>query len=488
MQNEELRRTQVESEAERARYFELYDLAPVGYLFLSEDGLILEANLAAAAQLGVERATLAKQPITRFILPEDQDIYGRHLRQLFATREPQVCELRLVKKDGGQFWARLEATAAQNAESGAPACRAVVSDITERQRAVEALHESEERYRSLFATSLDAVLLTVPDGRILAANEAACRMFGRSEEEIILAGRSGIMDASDSRLALAMEERARTGKFRGELTFVNKDGTTFPGEVSSAVFTDRHGLPRTSMVIRDVSERRVAEEELRASCEQLRALAASLQAVREEERTHVAREIHDVLAQELTRLKIDLVWLERRLAKPGKAAAPEALAARVSEMSQMVDAAIHSVQRIATGLRPAVLDSLGLCATVEWQARDFQDRTGIPCLASVPKKGLAVDRDTATATFRILQESLTNVLRHAQATRVEILLRQEAGQLILRISDNGRGIPTETLSSPLSIGLAGMRERALLLNGQFKIRSRPGSGTTLEVRLPLSKK
>jgi signal transduction histidine kinase len=186
----------------------------------------------------------------------------------------------------------------------------------------------------------------------------------------------------------------------------------------------------------------------------------------------------------LTRLKIDLVWLHGRLAKARKSAAPETLAARVAEMCRMTDAAIHCVQKIATDLRPAVLDSLGLCAAVEWQVQDFQAHTAIQCQVSAPEEDLNLDHETATAIFRILQESLTNVLRHSRATRVEVLLQPEAGQLILRVQDNGCGIHPKTLLNPLSIGLAGMRERALLLGGQFEIRSQPGSGTTVEVRVP----
>ena len=143
------------------------------------------------------------------------------------------------------------------------------------------------------------------------------------------------------------------------------------------------------------------------------------------------------------------------------------------------------MQTIAAELRPAVLDSLGLCAAVEWQSRDFQARTGIACRADVSDAELPVDRRCATAAFRILQESLTNVLRHARARRVDVALRQEGDRLALRIQDDGCGLPPEALESPMSIGLAGMRERALLLGGQFELRSRPGAGTTVEVRLPL---
>jgi signal transduction histidine kinase len=248
----------------------------------------------------------------------------------------------------------------------------------------------------------------------------------------------------------------------------------------------RHKATLQSISDAAITEHNRAEEDLHASREQLRALAARLLVVREEERSHIAREIHDLLAQDLTRLKIDMVWLQGQLIRAGTVAVPSALNARITEMGQIADAAIHCVQKIATELRPAVLDSLGLCATVEWQARDFQDHTGIECHASVPEGDLPVGRDCATAAFRVLQESLTNVQRHAKATRVDILLREDAGRLLLRVHDDGCGIESAALKSPMSIGLTGMRERALLLGGQLDIQGSPGTGTTVEVRLPLS--
>jgi signal transduction histidine kinase len=274
---------------------------------------------------------------------------------------------------------------------------------------------------------------------------------------------------------------------RGSLTFESvqraKDGRQIPVEIVANYV--RFGDEESNCAfVRDVTERKRNEEALLASEEKLRALTRRIQAVREEERTNVAREIHDVLAQELTRLKIDLVWLQSRLAKADTAAAAARLAARVAEMSQMADTAIHSVQQIATGLRPAVLDSLGLCAAVDWQARDFQTHAGIRCHVSVPDAELPVGHDAATAAFRVLQESLTNVQRHAHATRVEVSLRLDGGQVILRIEDNGRGFAPDRLHGPLSIGLTGMRERALHLGGQLEIRSQPDAGTRVELRLP----
>jgi signal transduction histidine kinase len=228
-----------------------------------------------------------------------------------------------------------------------------------------------------------------------------------------------------------------------------------------------------------------AQEGCRASREDLRALAARIQAAREEERTRAAREIHDVLAQELTGLKMEVAWLSRQLTEPTESWKPPVLQQKLGSIQGLIDTAIRSVQRIAADLRPAVLDSLGLCAATEWVAGEFQKRTEIRCEALVRNHDAELDRDRATALFRILQESLTNISRHAQATKVGIRLWQEAGEVALTVFDNGRGIAPEALKDARSLGLLGMRERAALLGGQCTIRPQAGGGTLVEARLPI---
>ena len=182
LESEVTRRTE-ELKHAYERYFDLYDLAPMGYFTLSEAGLILEANLTAATLLGLARCALVKQPLTRFILPADQDIYYRHRKQLFETGEPQACELQMVKTDGTAFWAHLAATAAQDAD-GAPVCRVVISDITERKRAEEAVKKSEIKYRELFDTMNDGFVITDLKGTILECNTAYAEMLGYEKEEL----------------------------------------------------------------------------------------------------------------------------------------------------------------------------------------------------------------------------------------------------------------------------------------------------------------
>ncbi|MBI4206765.1 MAG: response regulator [Betaproteobacteria bacterium] len=245
-----------------------------------------------------------------------------------------------------------------------------------------------------------------------------------------------------------------------------------------AVFVDLYN--KNAALTREVAERRVTEERLRESEENLRALAAHLQSVREEEQIRIAREIHDELGQALTGLKMDLTWLAG-----GLRAEQKGLIEKTTAMFRLIDGTIRSVRRIASGLRPEVLDEIGLAAAISWQARDFQVRSGIRCKVDLLADGLELDQARSTAAFRIFQEVLTNVARHAHATRVEVRMGVEADMLWLKVQDNGRGITEAKINSPKSLGFLGMRERVLPFDGEIEIEGQRGKGTTVTIRIPL---
>ena len=209
-----------------------------------------------------------------------------------------------------------------------------------------------------------------------------------------------------------------------------------------------------------------------------------LQEVREEERTRIARELHDELGQAMTGLKMDLAWVGKQLTKPGESL-PAAIADKVTEMTNLINGTIHSVRRISSELRPGLLDDLGLAAAIEWQTNDFQNRSGIACTVTVPADGVNLSRETSTAVFRIFQETLTNVARHASATRVEVRMRQEGPHVMLEVKDNGRGIAASAIADRTSLGLLGMRERAALFGGEINFAGGTGQGTTVVVTIPL---
>jgi signal transduction histidine kinase len=233
---------------------------------------------------------------------------------------------------------------------------------------------------------------------------------------------------------------------------------------------------------KDRLERKKAEERLRKSLEQLRALSVYLQYVREDERIRISRQVHDELGQALTGLKMDLYWLSNRLPKDQKPVLD-----KTKTMASHIDSTIQTVRRIATELRPGVLDDLGLVAAIEWQAQEFQQRTNIECTVNSELSDSVLDEDLNTAFFRIFQETLTNVIRHAQATKVEVSLEKASGNLVMEVRDNGRGITEAEINNIQSIGLLGMRERAALLGGEVVFTGAPGKGTTVRVQIPLTR-
>jgi len=247
-----------------------------------------------------------------------------------------------------------------------------------------------------------------------------------------------------------------------------------------SVFLGLHDMNR--ILNAELAERSLSEQRLRTSEENLRALATHLQSIREEERIHIAREIHDELGQALTGLKFELNSFADSYESDDARARQE----KQQALNLAIDRIINSVRRIASGLRPEVLDEIGLAAAFEWQAREFQRRTGIRCHVNIAAHFANPDTDRSTALFRIFQELLTNVARHANATRVNVALSQDDGALALCVEDNGRGIKESEAHSPRSLGFLGLKERALAFGGTIDVKGDEGKGTRVSVSIPVT--
>jgi two-component system sensor histidine kinase UhpB len=245
---------------------------------------------------------------------------------------------------------------------------------------------------------------------------------------------------------------------------------------------DRKGhLLGKVIVLRDITERKQAEEELKNSRQQLRDLTEHLEHLREQERANIAREIHDELGQALTVLKMDTFWLAKHMPKNHKE-----ILEKTKKMSGLIDATIQSVKKISAELRPGLLDDLGLVSAIEWHAEEFQKRTGIKCELIVTISDISLGKDLSTAIFRIVQEALTNVARHAEATEVTAKLEVEDGQLVLTVKDNGIGITEDEISKAGTFGLVGIRERVHALRGEMRISGIQENGTTMTVIVPIN--
>jgi len=276
-----------------------------------------------------------------------------------------------------------------------------------------------------------------------------------------------------------------------EKTFDEFEELVLELDMARIIFAEEEEEEEARIVvsIKDITDRKQAEEALGASREQMRALAGRLQKVREEERTQIAREIHDELGGALTGLKIDFSLLTRAALKIENKTVRKSLIAGMDSMIKFIDTTIHTVRRIAMELRPGVLDDLGLVAALEWQLIDFEKRTGVRCKFFPPAEEISLDADLSTALFRIFQEALTNVARHSEATEVCVRLRADADSSTLEVEDNGKGIEEKNIRSSKSLGLLGMRERAQMFGGRFTVTGTPGIGTKVTVEIsPVEKR
>ncbi|PYP55410.1 MAG: hypothetical protein DMD44_15185 [Gemmatimonadetes bacterium] len=357
--------------------------------------------------------------------------------------------------------------------------------VIERERAAEALREREALLGAMFDQSAVGIAVADRSARFIRSNRAFQEMIGYDAAELRSMSYVDISYAEDlpqNRELMAELGRGARSSFTFEKRYCRKDGRMIWAHVTVSALPTTDGTPQLFVgMVEDVTERKTAEAELDRHRAQLRGLAARLEAAREAERARIAREIHDELGQALTALKIDLLWLKKRM--PGSS--PD-LTRKLEDMTAIIDSTAQGIQRVAAELRPSVLDELGLRAAIEWEAREFATRTGIECRVELPKGQPALDASRATAVFRIFQEALTNVARHAAANHVIVRLGLTPNALELTVQDNGRGIREGALHDSRSLGLLGMRERAENFHGNVTVAGNPGAGTTLTLTMPRS--
>ncbi|MBP6686572.1 MAG: PAS domain S-box protein [Lacibacter sp.] len=461
---------QVQEKTQELR--DVFERISDAFIGIDNDHRVVYANNKADLFLGAGTPSLINTSVFQIFSNGNEEI-EEALRDAFSSREYIYLETWL---DGFQKWFEF------NIYPSASGLSVYMRDITIRKKALQELNASEEKYRLFFENSMDGILLTDGKGRIFSANKAATEIFGMTEEEICQGGREMILDETDPNWKIFFEERNRIGKAKNELRHFRKDKSVFLAEITSVKFRTASGDEQTNTIIRDITERKRVEEDLNESYQQIRRLTAYLQKVREEERAHIAREIHDELGQQLTIMKMDISWMKKKL----KNGDTDAATLKMDELQGILDGTVASVRRIATDLRPSLLDDIGLIAAMEWEVDMFAKRTGIKVNLSKPEVAISISDESSTGLFRILQESLTNITRHAAANQVDIHLKNQNNEFILYIEDNGVGFETTTVGRKKTLGLLGMKERSVMMQGFFSINSKPGSGTRVEVRVPLT--
>ncbi len=473
----QLRETEQELADSEARYRRLVDNAAVGIYRTTPDGRILMANPALIRMLGYsDFQSLAARNL------EDDSFEPRYSRRDFRERmekEAQVIgmEEAWTKHDGAVIWVRESARAVRDEVGNILCYEGIVENITERKRADLALQESETRFRTLIEKAPLAIAIG-RGGVNVYANQKCREMFGYD-----IMGRPICEQWTPASWGM-IEERSRqqgdgfavTDSY--EAVGRRQNGDRFSAQIDVRIVNLPDG-PATLAFLTDITERERAQQELKSSLAQVRALAARLQSVREEESRRLARELHDQLGQALTALRLDV----NSMIAEGPANA-QLWATKSSSILNLVDETLQTVRRISRELRPGMLDDLGLVPTLEWAVEEFRSRTRTECVLDLPQEDIPIAAERGTAIYRILQEILTNVARHAAANRVEVQLTRRDHDIILLVHDNGSGIPADKLARRDSLGILGMQERALAVGGEIRICSSPGAGTTVRARIP----
>ena len=449
-------------------------------VYVVQNGTFQFVNHNAAKYAGYSADELAGMDSLSLVHPEDREKVIRNSREMLNRRRTAPHEFRIVTKDGRIRW--IMETVTLIPWRGERAVLGNSMDITEQFEARNKLAELE----ALEASILEAIphaVIGLQDRRIIFANDGVEAVFGWRAKDLIGKSTRVLYQTDEGYEAIARDlysvlEKKRT--FRSEFPCRRRDGTGIECMVSAARIGTQLKQKNIVITYEDITDRKRAETEIERSREQLRNLSAHLQSVREKERTRIARELHDELGQLLTALNTGLVLLNRKIPETEKS-----LRDQTGSMIELVDMTMQTLKRIYMALRPGMLDHLGLAVAIGWQAGEFEKRTGIRCKVTVDPEDLSLDPDLSTAIFRIFQETLTNIARHAGAARVHVSLKATAEKVLLTVRDNGRGITQEQLAKPNSFGLLGMRERTHYWGGDVRISGKPGKGTLVKVDIPL---
>ena len=488
--------TEKRSESSEAQLEAIVDSAMDAIISVDEAQNIVLFNRAAEQIFRCPRSAAFGNPLERFIPERFRAAHRAHIEHFGRTgvtsrRMGDVTTLWGLRADGEEF--PLEASISQAGAPGSRNYTVILRDTTRRkqaeaetERARGALGEAQRRLAAIVDSAMDAVITIDEEQNIVLFNRAAEQVFRVRREEVLGIPVERLIPARFRAAHRShIEAFGRTGvtsRRMGDVTTLwalrPESGEEFPIEASISQAA-QEGRRFYTVILRDITLRKQAEDALRDSQRELRELSARVIEAREEEKARIARELHDELGQLLTALKMDLSWLRERLTSDAE------LAARAAEMGALLDRTVGSTRRISADLRPLMLDDLGLADAAAWLCDDFAKRSGIACRIDLPEELPDLSKSVGTAVYRAIQESLTNIARHAGAKSAWVVLAVEDGALQVEVEDDGRGIAAEDLAKSRSLGLKGMRERIAFLGGTFDIGRAPRGGTRLRLRVPL---
>lgn len=447
----------------------------------ASDLSFLYASPAASQVLGYQAEQLLGQRLDDLVHPDELAGLVSSFALARDGQETIATTFRIRAADRNWRWCEAFCRGVENPQTGDVEIHATTHDITKFKQIEKAIERVAREWRNTFDAARDAILMLDRQARVIRVNLATTRLLDCDFPQLLgLPLKQILSEQLDLDDPLGIDEAWRVqAQVRRDAAL--GDGQRWLRSTIDPVINGQGEMTGAVMFLSDISAEKQAETRLRDTLNQLRKLSSHLQIVREEERKSIAREVHDELGHALTALKMEVSWLTRQI-DPDNAT----LQKRGKSMGGLIDQTISTVRRISTALRPPVLDDLGLDAALEWLAEDYQGRTGIQTCVSLPEAPERIRADRASSVFRIVQEAMTNVARHASARRISIDWQQDEESIRLEIHDDGRGFDSETRDPYSGFGLLGMTERARDLNGELSVDSAPGGGTTVRLRFPRS--
>lgn len=454
------------------------------YLVRFNDLKILYTNENFERMFGYDPGEMIGKPVAIVNFPTDKtpEEMADEIVTVMDEKGYWNGEIQNIKKDGTPFWCYASVSLFEHPRFG-KVMVSVHKDITERKMIEQALVFSEEKYRELIEKAGIAIMIYRPEDEITFFNDKFADLFKYPPDEMSSVSLSLLVHPDDWQgLSTFLSDRIKGLELttRFEFQGVCKDGAEYTLEFDSADMEEDGVVVGQRLYMWDITNKKVIEKELLRSHEQLRMLSAHIQAAREEERALIARTIHDELGQNLTAMNMDIAWIENKLLPE-----QETLKDKAAGIAGLIYETLQRVKRLSAELRPGLLDDLGIVAAIEWQADEFRDATGIKCKMDVDKQIPKLDEDTAMMIFRIFQEIMTNVARHAKATQVKVVFKRMENQLVLEVSDNGKGIKSEEIDKLTSFGIVGIRERVRQLGGSVSFEAKRGKGTTVRILIPM---
>jgi len=443
------------------------------------DSTILYASPSAQRVLGFDSSELVGHRLDDFAHPDDlSELLSAFALANEADQESSAL-FRCRRPDMGWRWCEIFCRGVSPEAAMIGEVHATIRDVTKYKRIEKAIERVAKEWRTTFDAANDAVIMLDSGARVMRVNRSTLALFDCSFQDLI---GGSLVDVTKARLTL--DDPFGIKRAWQERTRVRRDSRIGAREVwlrstVDIVEGDDGRIDGAVVFVADITNEKAAELRLRASLDEVRDLSAHLQTVREEERRAIAREVHDELGHALTALKMDIAWLVKRIPADDESAIRNG-----RELGQLVDQTISVVRRIVSELRPPVLDDLGLEAALEWLCEDFKRHHGLEAAFHVSEVPSRLRGDNASAIFRIVQEALTNVSRHAGASRVGVRLGKDGDGFVLNVEDNGRGFDTEKFRDLAGFGLLGISERVRDLGGTLDIDSKPGAGTRLTIDLP----